>query len=316
MALNPPPIQENTTTEAGKFPQVWIRWFTYICDQIASLISRVTTLEAELVDPDNEYFIKLAIDEIENTFGDTVSVSTKKKSLIKFGRNENVGTSLTTIMQFQGTELHEVYQTTNSIDKVVTTDNSFTGTVTIEGHTISGNDLTFVTQTKTLTGQTGVTLDTPLARVTRIRISSTDALAATTDKIFVYRDVATTGGIPNTTANIHALMDGKWGQTQKAATSISKDDYWLITLIYGGVLKKQAATADIALQIRKVGDSQWRTVFDLPVSSTGGPAIPPVDFPPVFVVPKNHDVRVVAEASTTGVEVAAGFAGYLASVTS
>lgn len=314
MAVNQPPIQEVTTAPNGRFPQVWIRWFQDLFNKFNQLEQDVTDLTTLLSSSDNDAYIRQAIQEIENSFGDVVSVQAKKKSLIKFGRNENVGTALTTVMQFQGTETEEVYQTSNTIDKAVTTDNAFVGTIVIEGHTISGNDLTFVTQEVTLTGQTGVSLTTPLARVNRIRISSSHALSAAADKIFVYRDVATTGGIPNTTANIHALMDGKWGQTQKAATAISKDDYWLVTLIYGGVLKKQAATADVILQIRKVGDLQWRTVFDLPVSSTGGPSIPPVDFPPCFIVPKNHDVRIVTEASTTGVEITAGFSGYLAAV--
>lgn len=258
--------------------------------------------------------IGMALEEIESTYGDRVSVFDKRKTLIKFGRNENAGTSTSVLMQFQGSETEIALPTTNSIDYAVTTDANFTGTVAIEGHTIDGNNnLTFVVQTVTLTGRTKVPLTTPLARCSRIYIASADALASTTDKIFVFEDGNVTNGIPDTTSDIHILMDGKWGQSQKCQTSISSTDYWIITMSYGGVLRKTTANADIALQIRKVGHGQWRTVFDIPVNSTGSSWYR-ISAPPCFIVPKNTDVRLVSSANTSGVEVTGGIAGYLAKI--
>lgn len=36
MALDPPPIQEVTADSKGRFPQVWIRWFTHVCAAITN----------------------------------------------------------------------------------------------------------------------------------------------------------------------------------------------------------------------------------------------------------------------------------------
>jgi len=49
MALNAPPIQEVTTDQLGRFPQVWIRWFTEVCDAITrNNFSNVSTVTADL----------------------------------------------------------------------------------------------------------------------------------------------------------------------------------------------------------------------------------------------------------------------------
>lgn len=109
--------------------------------------------------------IKHAINLIYSTYGDRVSVDAKRKDLVKFGRNPAADTSAQTVWNQGG---NETYVSTNAIDSISSSSTSDTGTVSIEGHTISGSDLTFVVQSKTLTGQTKATLDTPLARCTRV----------------------------------------------------------------------------------------------------------------------------------------------------
>lgn len=260
-----------------------------------------------------ESMLRLAEAEIASTYGDIVSVKRKRKSLIKFGRNDSIGLTQRVIMQFQGSEAEIALPTTNAIDKLVCTDATFTGQVVVEGHTISGSDLTFVSpQTIQANGQTAVDLTTPLARATRVYPLSGN-LASTSDKLFVYENVATTSGVPNDTSKIHVLFDGVYGQSQKCQTAISKDDYWILTLVYGGILKKQAASADILLQIKKVGTTAWRTVFELPVSTNGSDHFS-IDAPPAFIVPKNHDVRMSGVSSATGTELIAGIAGYIAAI--
>lgn len=252
--------------------------------------------------------------EVLNSYGDTVSVEEKKKSLLKFGLNDNVGTSRTTIMQFQGSETNETYCTTNAIDRVVTTDNTFTGTVTIEGHYIDGsNNLIFAVQTATLTGQTAVTLGTALARATRIYISDGSALASASDVIYVYENVTTTAGVPDTASKTHVLMDGTYHGSQKASTSISSTDYWFITKAYAGVNKKASAAVDVEVQVRTYTDAAFRTLFKLPLD-TNGASYFQIDAPPIFIIPKNSDVRMVAASSTSGTEVIGGLAGYLAKI--
>jgi hypothetical protein len=262
--------------------------------------------------------ITQAIKQIHSTYGDVVSVNDKQKSLIKFGRNANISTTVSTIQQFTGTEVHETYTNTNSIDSVVTSDATYTGTVKIEGHTIDSGNLTFVSQTATLTGETPVTLTTPLARATRLVYNTSDTLASNSENIYVYESGGTvTAGVPQTDSDIHILLNGEWGQSQKCSTSISSTDYWLITKVYGGVLRQQTRTVDISLQIRKVDTTPWgwRTLFSLPVSTNGSDWFS-IDAPPVFVIPKNHDVRMIAESSGTSTAVIGGMAGYLAKVVS
>ncbi|MAI17152.1 MAG: hypothetical protein CBC71_06330 [Rhodobacteraceae bacterium TMED111] len=48
MAINPPPIQENTTEQSGKFPQTWVRWFVSIKDCIDELISSISTIKTDI----------------------------------------------------------------------------------------------------------------------------------------------------------------------------------------------------------------------------------------------------------------------------
>lgn len=258
-----------------------------------------------------DFAIQQAIREIEGTFGDTVSVIQKKKSLIKFGRNSNVGTGISTVMELQGSELHETFVSTNSIDRIVSDDATFTGEITVEGHTIDGsNNLTFVTQTVTMTGQTAVTLTTPLARANRVSYASGNTPLATGKSIYVYENDTLTGGVPDTDSKVHVSMSAEFGQSQKCATAISSQDYWIITLAYGGALRKTAAIVNLRMEIRAIGGN-WRTIFE--IASQNGEHFD-IQAPPAYIIPKNTDIRMVATSSASGTEVVAGLAGYLAVV--
>lgn len=250
--------------------------------------------------------------EIFRTYGHRVSVAAKSKTLIKYGRNANVGTSRATIQQFQGSELHESYVSSNIIDRIVTDDNTYAGSVYVEGHTISGNDLTFVTQQVTLNGQTPVALTTPLARANRI-YGLSDPMSSG-KKIYVFEDSATTSGVPDDSTKTHVLIEEGFNKTQKCSTSISKDDYWLLTLFYGGVLEKASRAIDIRLEVRPVGG-----VFSVESeksATSDGNANFDLAAPPIFIVPPNCDVRCTTSSSGVSTEVYAGIGGYLASIIS
>jgi len=255
-----------------------------------------------------------AQEEIFSLYGDRVSISSKMRSLNIFGRNEAIGASRATIMELQGAETVEALQTTNSIDRIISDDAAFTGIVVIEGHTISGGILTFVKQEATLNGQTAVILATPLARATRIEYKRGDGNAlAATKKIYVYENGATTAGVPDTDSAVHLQMQEKYGRSQKAQTAISNDEYWIITKIYAGVLRKTSAVSNIEVRTGFVGDP-LQTALELPASSTGSQF---TDFPlgnGFMIVPKNHDLLIAANASIANVEIVAGAFGYLASV--
>lgn len=260
-----------------------------------------------------DWWVRAAYHDIETTHGDTVAY--KGKRLFKFGANDSVGTSETTVMGLAGSETEETYVNTNAIDAVVSSSGSNTMEVTIEGHTISGSgtdiELTFVVQTATLNGQTPVALTTPLARATRVYNSSTTALAANST-IYVYDDTSgVTNGVPDTASNVHLIMEeSKNSNTSfKAATAFSNVDYFLISQVYFGVEKKTTASVDFMLKIRPPG-CLFRGVFSVPLDTAGNPSTW-VDVRPLIVVPKNSDVILTAIASTTNVGVDGGFNGLI-----
>lgn len=269
--------------------------FTFYFTQLA--------LSAENID----FRLSQAYDVIEDTYGDSVYI--KSKTLIKYGKNESVGTSWATVMTLPGTELSETYVSTNIIDSISSSSSSDTQILTIEGHKIVNNELIFVVQNVTLNGQNKVTLSTPLARSTRAYNTGSTDLAGT---VYVYENQSITAGVPGTDTKVHLMIPTGENQSFKAATSLSSTDYWLLTEVVASINEKTAATSDIEIQVREFG-KVFRTLFQFAVSSSGANTVH-IPFDPVIIVPKNSDIRVRALASTSGVSVSANLNGYLAKV--
>ena len=112
-----------------------------------------------------------AINEIKRTYGHTVY---PRKSLHKNGRLFSLGTTelpLSYLSDVNGGIAFSnsaLFLTDNLITGASSSNAGDVGSLYIEGHTISDIGLTFVTQTIMLTGQTTVSLDTPLRDVTRL----------------------------------------------------------------------------------------------------------------------------------------------------
>jgi len=242
-----------------------------------------------------------ALNEIASTYGATCTI--KPKSLLKFGK-ATVSNSVYETVQNQGS--NETYQTGNTINSVISSDNGDDQTITVEGHTISGTELTFVTQTIALTGQTAATLTTPLARATRAYNSDSTEFSGT---VYVCRSDTYTDGVPDTAAKIHLQAPASDQQSLKASTSISKDDYWVITQFFGSVDKKTAATVTFRVQVKGAGG-----VFRTQLTGSTGAGSPPafVTVNPPFIVPANADVRIQALSSSTNTDVSAWMNGHLA----
>lgn len=258
--------------------------------------------------------IRHAEREILNTYGDTVSVAAKKKSLLKFGRNASVGTSYETVWEYGG---DETYVTTNAIDTVSSSSASDTATeMFVEGHTVSGtgtsSQFTFTTQTVTLNGQNKVLLTTPLARVSRAYVSSGTLVG----DFYVYEDDTLSSGVPTTASKVHMTVEGATsGHTQsfKAATTFSNTDYAIVTSGYAAVNKKTSASVDFVIEVRQAG-GVFRPAGGRISLQSGGQTTAQIQFDPYVIIPKNADVRIRAIASTTAVEVDASFQAYLAAV--
>lgn len=245
--------------------------------------------------------------EIEATYGDRVSIDRKAKSLVKFGRSAELGTTgLETVWTVGG---NEVYVTGNTISYISSSSASDTQQITIEGHTVDANgDFTFSIQTVTLDGQNAVALDTDVARVSRAYNSDSTEIVG---RVVVYENATIVGGIPTDETKIHIDIPQGFQQSFKSATTFSKDDYYLMTGFYGAVSAKQAGSVDFYIEIRDKGK-----VF-LPkgcftASSTGGAA--DISLDPALLVPKNADIRIRCETENNNVVVFGIFKGYLAKV--
>ncbi len=249
-----------------------------------------------------EFPMRHAIAEIEEQFSERVDY--KGKSLIKFGRNTDLAQN--TVETIWPTGGNETYLTDNLITHVSSSDAGDTQDVVIEGHTIDGNgDFTFVVQTVTLDGQNAVALGTPLARATRGYVDDSTDLAGTA---YIHQSDTLTAGVPDTTSKIHLQIEAGENQSFKCATTISKDDYWVLTTAFAAVQKKANANIDLYLQVRLKG-KVFRSILPLQAASDGSNAVLKIE--PAIIIPPNTDVRVVGESDTTGSAVTAWIGGYL-----
>jgi len=262
-----------------------------------------------------DWKIKHAQDVIFDTYGDTVSVDAKKKDLIKFGFNSNVGTSRATIWYTGQDDANETYvaANTNSIDSFSTNNVGDTSlSLRVEGHTETGGNKTFVVQnvsTDASDGRTRVALTTALNRINRVSVNgSTDNIG----EIYVYENTSLTGGKPTDTAKIHLTVPAAQNQSRKASTSLSSTDYWIVTGFSGGSLEKTGSnTTEVQLEVRESG-GVWKIKAKPIVFQTGNDT--KREYNPYVIVPKNADVRLTALSSTTGQETNGDIQGYLASV--
>lgn len=273
------------------------------------------TLIANQSNVDLFFKIQQAINEVQDSYGDTVSVDQKMKNLRKWGENENVGTAGATIMTLGGTETEETFVSANSITTVISDNGADTMDIDFyEGHDWNSGNTLFVKEdtNTTLTGTTAKALPTGLARTTRARLTQ-----PCTGNIYFYEGGATTSGVPNDKTTIHMIIPAGEIQTQKASTTISSQDYWFITGGKATVLEKTSSWAQIRIEIKPVSSTYFYPVTEwIGVSDASGsrPLLDPDD--PIIVVPKNHDVRIFAKSNTAGVHVAGGITGYLASIIS
>lgn len=257
-----------------------------------------------------DFWIRKAINEIFATYGDIVSVDQKNKSLLKFGRNQLVSTSKTTLAKMPVGIDNETFVSSNLITQISSSSGSDTGDVTIEGHTSDdGLNFTFVTQTVTMTGQTAVVLGTPLCRVSRVVNNAASDLVG---NLYVAQTDSLTAGVPQTDLKVHLIVSAGLNNSEKAATTISNNDYYIFTSFYADCLEKTSAFGIVHLEIRESGKT-FINKIDIE-ASTNIEAMHP--FKPYLIAPKNSDVRIRVSASANDKDFSGGFEGVLCSVIS
>lgn len=258
-----------------------------------------------------DFWLNHAIEVIKDTYGDTVSLQAKNKDLLKFGRSTAVTGTKTTLEI--SPNANETFLTTNAITHISSSNNSDTVPVKIEGHTVDGNgDFTFSVQEVTLAGQTKTALSTPLARVTRLYNNSIGTPPANGTEllgnVYVYEDDTVTAGVPNTNAKVHMQVQAGHQNSEKAATTISKNDYWIVTGVYADVLEKISESAEIIFEMRTKG-GVFRESFTMSAAKESAGTFRHAF--PYIIVPPNTDVRLRGRSDGTSIEVSGGIFGPL-----
>lgn len=244
--------------------------------------------------------------EIEQQFGEKVSIDRKAKSLIKFGKSAPLNTtSLQTVWTVGG---NETYVDDNLIDSISSSNVNDTQEVFLECHTVDENgNFTFLTQTVSLNGRNRVALPVPVARVSMAYNNNGTEIQG---RVAVYENTALTNGLPTDTTKIHIDIPLGLQESFKAATTFSNTDYFILTGGFGSVSSKQAGAADFYLELREQG-KVFRQVAAISATSSGPWE---VKLDPAVVIPKNADVRVRAETEDNNLVVFTVFQGYLAKV--
>lgn len=248
-----------------------------------------------------------AVLELYNSYG--IETKINRKSLHKFGANQDVGTSEEYI-NWDGIE--PVHSTTNSIDTFSSSNAADTQTLRVEGMYLDGNDdFMFAAQNITLTGQTQGTLTQPLCRVTRIaNVAST---TATLGDVYVYEAGAATGGVPNDLNTVGNIMPFEHQSTMFAGTSVASTNYLIMTNVHlgAGLGGTKNTYVDVTLKVRDK-DSVYRTVNIWSMSTADSGVYFELD-PPLIIHP-NSDVDLVAKGLAAGSFITAGFDGYFADI--
>lgn len=234
-----------------------------------------------------------AIGIIMSDDGVHVDTKFKQKDLLKFGRNKDVETEIATLMTLPDGVDNETYVETDLITTIISSNAGDGETVSVEGHTISGGDKTFLVQPATLNGQTAVTLTTPLSRCSRVKNSSATELQGL---ISVTEDDTFTAGVPDTDAGVHLQVVAGMQQSEKASTSLSSVDYWVVTSFHGEMFSKLAAFAEVELEIRLAGEV-FLPVDDISCSDAHDGIL---EFKPYCIVKPNSDVRLRSISDAAG----------------
>jgi hypothetical protein len=262
-----------------------------------------------------------AIQEIYSTYGDSVSVVNKAKSLIKFGHSAEIdNTGYKTV--WEGTTINDEPplfgdpSLGNVVTEVVSETGGDTQTLTVEGHTKSGDDLTFVVQTVVLTGQTPAILGTALHTCTRAYNSSATEF---TGPVYFYDPTdGETLGVPTDPSDVALYLAGSVDthgqQSGNAFTAISSTDYFIVTQLISDVNRSGNGNYDVEWQKRST-TGVWRPMeMDLALD-TAATSLYSVDLDPCLIVPSNNYIRALAQSdSATDGEVSVEIGGFLASV--
>lgn len=212
----------------------------------------------------------------------------------KFGRNTDIDTTQEDVWTGGGTY---TYSTTADITHVVSSSASDTFEVEVQGLDTNWEQ---VTQTKTLTGTTGVALDTPLIRVFRMKNNS-GTIAVGTIQVGV-------GAVTSafTAGNLRGNIVIGFGQTLMAQYTIPLAKTGILTGWWADINKTNTTGAlDVNLWARSDG-GVWRIQSTVGLQALGTSHFQHF-YKPYAVYSAKTDLKVTGIGSTNNFDVSAGF---------
>lgn len=191
------------------------------------------------------------------------------------------------------------YSSSADIDTISSDSASDTFDLEIQG---LDSDYNLVTQTKTLTGQTPVILDTSLIRVFRLKnVGSADNVG----RIFCFKNVATTGGVPDTLVNIRAIIQPGNNQTLMAIYTIPAGKIGYMRDWYASLNNNVATSLNVELRARPFGQV-FQVKHTRTINSTGTSSTKHDYFEPEVFSAKT-DIVMQAQTAGNSVAASAGF---------
>jgi len=174
--------------------------------------------------------------------------------------------------------------------------------MTIEG---LADDGTLVTQTKNLTGQTKVTLDTPLWRVNRAFNSDGSPLAG---DVYIYVDGAITAGVPDVATDVRAFVSTGNEQTLQTIYTVPAGKTAYFMGLESSLTKGTGSTqvsANLKGKTRAFG-KQFRTQDEFNLLSHGS-STKNINFPIPIPFPEKTDFCPNVDVSSNGLGVSWAF---------
>ena len=219
----------------------------------------------------------------------------------KFGENPNIdtGTDPEDVWDYGGIY---TFSTTNDIDTISSSDAGDNMVITIEGLDENCN---IVVQNATLNGQNKVTLDTPLMRVYRAYNAGSTDIAG---DVYIYVDGAITDGVPNTAADVRAMIRNGNNQTLMCIYTVPAGFTALFTAGYVAFSKAvpTSATADFTWRARPVG-GVFQVKSKIGLTTTGSSTWDYTYGIPV-ALPEKTDILIrCEEVSANNISVSGGF---------
>lgn len=195
------------------------------------------------------------------------------------------------------------YSSTADIDRLSSSSAGDTQDIEVQG---LGAGYVPVTQTVTLTGQTPVALTTPLLRVFRLKnVNSTDNAG----HVYCFVDGTVTAGVPNTPADVRAVIQPGNNQTLMAIYTVPAGytgymrDYYVATA-------GASRSSEYPCQLRARPEGQVFQLKHKIALQDGGTTYLQHIFeePEVFAEKTDLEIRVASTAGgATGVDISGGF---------